>query len=157
VAAKKRSCPDHALSVAQTFFDFGTASKLEMRMLPEFFTGRSASKTPEMYIQSRNFMVRSYQRMLDASADGQAYLTGTECRRKLAGDACSTLRIHEFLDRFGLINTRTGGKRPPSYPVTPPSMHLWNPTPPAAPPSRALKAAGDARKERPSARPAATS
>lgn len=45
-----------------------------------------------MYMQSRNFMVRSYQRMLEAGKDGQAYLTGTDCRRKLAGDACSTLR-----------------------------------------------------------------
>lgn len=65
------------------------------------------------------------------------------------------VRMHEFLDRFGLINTRTGGKRPPSYPVTPPSMHLWNPTPPASPPSRALKAAGDARREKQAGRPAA--
>lgn len=48
--------------------------------------------TVQMYMQSRNFMVRSYQRMLEADKDGQAYLTGTECRRKLAGDACSTLR-----------------------------------------------------------------
>lgn len=48
--ARKRTCPDHALPVAQTFFDFDTASKLEMRMLPEFFTGRSASKTPEVRI-----------------------------------------------------------------------------------------------------------
>ncbi|CAN0509092.1 unnamed protein product, partial [Ectocarpus sp. 12 AP-2014] len=85
-------CPDHALPVARTFFDFEAVSGLEMRMLPEFFTGRSASKTPEMYMQSRNYMVRSYQRMLEVDPDGQAFLTGTECRRKLAGDACSILR-----------------------------------------------------------------
>lgn len=41
-------CPDHALQVARTFFDFEAVSGLEMRMLPEFFTGRSASKTPEV-------------------------------------------------------------------------------------------------------------
>lgn len=53
----------------------------------------SASTTMlQMYMQSRNYMVRSYQRMLEADADGQAFLTGTECRRKLAGDACSILR-----------------------------------------------------------------
>ena len=48
VEANKRQCPDHALPVARTFFDYGEASKLEMRMLPEFFTGRSPSKTPEV-------------------------------------------------------------------------------------------------------------
>eukprot|EP00903_Cladosiphon_okamuranus_P012654 g11837.t1 len=141
-AAKRRSsCPDHALPMARAFFDFETVSGLEMRMLPEFFTGRSATKTPEMYIQSRNYMVRSYQRMLENDAEGQAFLTGTECRRKLAGDACSILRIHDFLDRFGLINTRAAGKRPASLPLAPPSMHLWNPpttqTPTPTPPHAA--------------------
>lgn len=48
-AAKRRdSCPDHALPVARTFFDYETVSGFEIRMLPEFFTGRSASKTPEV-------------------------------------------------------------------------------------------------------------
>lgn len=37
-------------------------------------------------------------------------------------------RIHDFLDRFGLVNTRTGGRRPPSYPVPPPAVHLWTPS-----------------------------
>lgn len=46
----------------------------------------------QTYMQSRNYMVRSYQRMLDADRDGEGYLTATECRRKLAGDACSILR-----------------------------------------------------------------
>ncbi|CAN0441572.1 unnamed protein product, partial [Scytosiphon promiscuus] len=92
VKRRRSSCPDHALPVARTFFDFEAVSGLERRLLPEFFTGRSASKTPEMYMQSRNYMVRSYQRMLAADPDGKPYLTGTECRRKLAGDACSILR-----------------------------------------------------------------
>lgn len=39
-------------------------------------------------------------------------------------------RIYDFLDRFGLINTRTGGKRPPSVQLPPPAMHVWSPTPP---------------------------
>ncbi len=52
----------------------------------------------QMYMQSRNYMIRSYERMLEADGGGgggggrQAYLSATECRRKLAGDACSILR-----------------------------------------------------------------
>lgn len=45
---RPRQCPDHALPVARTFFDFDTVSRFEMRMLPEFFTGRSTYKTPEV-------------------------------------------------------------------------------------------------------------
>lgn len=45
---RERGCPAHALPVARTFFDFHTVSSFEMRMLPEFFTGRSAWKTPEV-------------------------------------------------------------------------------------------------------------
>lgn len=47
-APRARECPEHALPVARTFFDFSTVSNFEIRMLPEFFTGRSASKTPEV-------------------------------------------------------------------------------------------------------------
>lgn len=41
-------CPDHASPNARTFFDFDTISTFEMRMLPEFFTGRSVFRTPEV-------------------------------------------------------------------------------------------------------------
>lgn len=34
----------------------------------------------------------------------KTYLTGTTCRRNLAGDACGILRIHAFLESWGLIN-----------------------------------------------------
>lgn len=46
--SKGPRCPEHALPVARSFFDFNTVSHFEMRMLPEFFTGRSASKTAEV-------------------------------------------------------------------------------------------------------------
>ena len=46
--AKGPRCPEHALPVARAFFNFDAVSGFEMRMLPEFFTGRSASKTAEV-------------------------------------------------------------------------------------------------------------
>lgn len=52
----------------------------------------------QAYIQSRNYMVRTYQRMVEYERDGEGYLTGTECRRKLAGDACSILRWVTFVN-----------------------------------------------------------
>lgn len=34
----------------------------------------------------------------------RAYLTATTCRRRYAGDACTILRVHAFLEHWGLIN-----------------------------------------------------
>lgn len=34
----------------------------------------------------------------------RAYLTATTCRRRIAGDACTILRVHAFLEHWGLIN-----------------------------------------------------
>ena len=46
----------------------------------------------------RNYMVNA------SRAAPHVYLTATACRRNLAGDACSILRVHEFLTHWGLIN-----------------------------------------------------
>jgi hypothetical protein len=32
------------------------------------------------------------------------YLSGTDCRKKIGGDVCTILRVHDFLDAFGVIN-----------------------------------------------------
>lgn len=38
------------------------------------------------------------------SQNAATYLSATDCRRKIAGDVCTIIRIHEFLDVFGVIN-----------------------------------------------------
>lgn len=70
----------------------------EQRALPEFFSGRSALKTPAIYVEYRNFMINTYQQNPDM------YLSQTACRRNLAGDVCAVLRVHQFLEHWGLIN-----------------------------------------------------
>jgi len=32
------------------------------------------------------------------------YLSATTCRRHLSGDVCAILRVHAFLEKWGLIN-----------------------------------------------------
>lgn len=46
----------------------------------------------------RNFMIDTYR------LNPKEYLTATACRRNLAGDVCSILRVHAFLEQWGLIN-----------------------------------------------------
>eukprot|EP00750_Incisomonas_marina_P026144 INCI5875.20.p1 GENE.INCI5875.20~~INCI5875.20.p1 ORF type:complete len:913 (-),score=155.31 INCI5875.20:597-3335(-) len=47
---------------------------------------------------ARNYLVRLYK------LDPSRYLTATESRRLLAGDACTIIRLHGFLERHGLVN-----------------------------------------------------
>ena len=50
------------------------------------------------YMAYRNFMVDTYR------LNPNEYLTITACRRNLAGDVCAIMRIHAFLEQWGLIN-----------------------------------------------------
>ena len=61
-------------------------------------TGTCTSRTPQLYQHSRNAMIHQYQK------DPNTYLSATQCRRMIAGDAGSLLRVHSFLERHGLIN-----------------------------------------------------
>lgn len=80
------------------WFDFNTIHEIELESLPEFFCGKYPSKTPESYKEYRNFMIKLYRE------NPAGYLSATTCRRHLAGDACAIIRLHAFLELWGLIN-----------------------------------------------------
>lgn len=80
------------------WFDITTVNKIESRALPEFFNDRNKSKTPTVYKEYRDFMINTYR------MNPIEYLTITACRRNLTGDVCAILRVHAFLEQWGLIN-----------------------------------------------------
>ncbi|KAL9095211.1 MAG: hypothetical protein Q9165_002467 [Trypethelium subeluteriae] len=80
------------------WFDMNTIHNLERKALPEFFNERNRSKTPAVYKDYRDFMVNTYR------LNPAEYLTVTACRRNLAGDVCAIMRVHAFLEQWGLIN-----------------------------------------------------
>lgn len=80
------------------WFDMHTIHNLERKALPEFFNSRNRSKTPAVYKDYRDFMVNTYR------LNPAEYLTVTACRRNLAGDVCAIMRVHAFLEQWGLIN-----------------------------------------------------
>uniref|UniRef100_A0A1I8FJZ9 SWI/SNF related, matrix associated, actin dependent regulator of chromatin subfamily c member 2 n=1 Tax=Macrostomum lignano TaxID=282301 RepID=A0A1I8FJZ9_9PLAT len=90
----------HAIIVPSyaTWFDYNSIHALERRSLPEFFLEGRPTKTPEAYLACRNFMIDTYR------LNPQEYLTFTACRRNLHGDVCGILRVHAFLEQWGLIN-----------------------------------------------------
>ncbi|POM67704.1 SWIRM domain containing hypothetical protein [Phytophthora palmivora] len=99
-----------AVPRCSTWFAMDKINPIEKRMLPEFFA-ENASKTAEIYLKYRNYMVHAYRQQPGV------YLTATACRRNLAGDACAILRVHEFLTHWGLINFHV----PPH--AMPPTVH----------------------------------
>lgn len=91
---------DVASSDSLSWFRKDSIHQIEKREFAEFFDGRSPSKTPTAFLEYRNFMIQTYEQ------NPNQYLTQTACRRNLAGDVCAILRIHSFLEHWGLINYR---------------------------------------------------
>ena len=81
-----------------TWFDMHEIHPLEKKSLPEFFNNRNRSKTAAVYKDYRDFMINTYR------LNPVEYLTVTACRRNLAGDVCAIMRVHAFLEQWGLIN-----------------------------------------------------
>lgn len=52
------------------------------------------------------------------------YLTSTACRRNLAGDVCAIMRVHAFLEQWGLINYQVDGEARPMPVGPPPTSHF---------------------------------
>ncbi|KAJ3642323.1 hypothetical protein Zmor_025120 [Zophobas morio] len=100
------------------WFDYNAIHEVEKRALPEFFNGRNKSKTPEIYLAYRNFMVDTYR------LNPTEYITSTACRRNLAGDVCAIMRVHAFLEQWGLINYQVDTDSRPTPMGPPPTSHF---------------------------------
>ncbi|KAI1007465.1 hypothetical protein K3495_g758 [Podosphaera aphanis] len=96
-----------------TWFDMNKINNIERKALPEFFNNRNRSKTPAVYKDYRDFMINTYR------LNPIEYLTVTACRRNLAGDVCAIMRVHAFLEQWGLINYQVDADQRPSS-VCPP-------------------------------------
>ncbi|KAI8992107.1 hypothetical protein BDF20DRAFT_810930 [Mycotypha africana] len=96
-----------------SWFDFKNIHPNEIRSLPEFFNDRNKSKNPTTYRTYRDFMINTYR------MNPVEYLSITACRRNLTGDVCAILRVHSFLEQWGLINYQVDHDSKPSS-VSPP-------------------------------------
>ncbi|KAF9530189.1 SWIRM-domain-containing protein [Crepidotus variabilis] len=100
------------------WFDMSKIHPVERRALPEFFNSRNRSKTPSIYKDYRDFMINAYRlRPLD-------YLTVTACRRNLAGDVCAIMRVHAFLEQWGLLNYQIDPEQRPAVLAPPFTGHF---------------------------------
>ncbi|CAK9782513.1 chromatin remodeling-related protein [Cutaneotrichosporon oleaginosum] len=96
-----------------SWFSLSTIHPIERKSLPEFFSKRNRSKTPAIYKDYRDFMINTYR------LNPGEYLTVTACRRNLAGDVGAIMRVHGFLEQWGLINYQVDPDTRPA-PLGPP-------------------------------------
>merc|ERR1712051_609645 len=101
-----------------SWFDYNAIHSIEKRAVPEFFNGKNKSKSPEIYLSYRNFMIDTYR------LNPTEYLTSTACRRNLAGDVCAIMRVHAFLEQWGLINYQVDIDSRPTVMGPPPTSHF---------------------------------
>lgn len=86
------------LPISSSWFNMDNIHEIEIKSLPEYFCGKFPSKTPQVYKNYRNFIINLYRE------NSTMYLSSNTCRKHLPGDACAILRIHAFLEHWGLIN-----------------------------------------------------
>ena len=104
-----------------SWFNMDEIHEIEKKSLPEFFNGKFPSKNPEIYKKYRNFIIHLFRQ------NPSIYLTGTACRRHLSGDVCAILRLHKFLEQWGLINFKLDPKYKPNNNFVPKSFNYKAP------------------------------
>ncbi|GAB2265907.1 hypothetical protein Dimus_000937 [Dionaea muscipula] len=87
------------------WFKWDAIHECEVRLMPEFFDGKSPSKNPSVYKYYRNSIVKKYR------VNPVRKIAFTEIRRTLVGDVGSIRRVFDFLETWGLINYSPSGKQ----------------------------------------------
>lgn len=90
------------------WFNISEIHEIEKRSLPDFFDSSSIYKSPKAYKDTRNFMINTYR------LSPYEYLTITAVRRNIALDVASIVKIHSFLETWGLINYQIDPRSKPS-------------------------------------------
>uniref|UniRef100_A0A7N0ZRS4 SWI/SNF complex subunit SWI3C n=1 Tax=Kalanchoe fedtschenkoi TaxID=63787 RepID=A0A7N0ZRS4_KALFE len=89
----------HVVPMHSDWFSLGTIHRLERQNVPNFFSGRSASLTPEKYMECRNRIVAMYVQ------NPEKRLLAANCHGLFSGiDPEDVNRIVRFLDNWGIIN-----------------------------------------------------
>ena len=114
----KKKIKEISIPISSSWFDIDKINEIEVNSLPEFFNNQYPSKTPEVYKNYRNFIINLYRE------DPNKYLTATTCRRHLSGDVCSIIRLHSFLEHWGLINFKVDPLLKPTNSFLPKSYNF---------------------------------
>ncbi|CAM6043338.1 unnamed protein product [Sphagnum compactum] len=104
----------HAIPSHAGWFSWTKIHHLERRGLPEFFTGKLQAKTPEVYKEFRNVIIKKCRENPSNLITSADFVQGGG-QHHLIGDEKAMSRVLEFLDHWGLINYQAPPKRLPVW------------------------------------------
>ncbi|GER50374.1 DNA-binding family protein [Striga asiatica] len=111
-AIKSRDANVHVVPLHAGWFSWTKIHPLEERMLPSFFNGKSESRTPEIYMEIRNWMLKKFH----LNPSEQVELKNLS--ELTAGKLDARQEVLEFLDYWGLINYHPFPDQEPSAVLT---------------------------------------
>ncbi|KAL9238196.1 hypothetical protein vseg_012657 [Gypsophila vaccaria] len=95
---RSRAQNSHVVPVAAGWFSWTTLHPIEKQALPSFFNGKSESRTPEVYTEIRNWIMKRFH------ANPNTDIELKDMLELSSGDSDAKQEVLEFLDHWGLIN-----------------------------------------------------
>ncbi|XP_020600365.1 SWI/SNF complex subunit SWI3D [Phalaenopsis equestris] len=97
-AVRSRGVRVHVVPTSAGWFSWEKIHELEKHALPSFFNGQSESRTPEIYLEIRNAIMKKFH------VDPQTPVEVKDLSEISAGELGVRQEVMEFLDHWGLIN-----------------------------------------------------
>ncbi|KAL0384103.1 UNVERIFIED_CONTAM: SWI/SNF complex subunit SWI3D [Sesamum radiatum] len=97
-AIRSRDANVHVVPIHAGWFSWTKIHPLEERMLPSFFNGKSESRTPEIYMEIRNWIMKKFH------LNPNAQIELKHLSELTVGELDARQEVMEFLDYWGLIN-----------------------------------------------------
>lgn len=86
-----------SIPISTIWFSNKQIHYLEKKSFPEFFVN-NLQRTPDKYKYIRNQIISLCE------SHSQSYISASECLNHISGDCCDIIRIHSFLEHWGIIN-----------------------------------------------------
>ncbi|CAA2998970.1 SWI SNF complex subunit SWI3D [Olea europaea subsp. europaea] len=97
-AIRSRDANVHVVPIHAGWFSWTKVHPLEERMLPSFFNGKSESRTRELYMEIRNWIIKNFR------SNPSAQVELKDLAELTVGELDARQEVMEFLDYWGLIN-----------------------------------------------------
>ncbi|XAR72821.1 hypothetical protein NMG60_11019591 [Bertholletia excelsa] len=97
-AIRSRDANVHVVPIPAGWFSWMRVHPLEERTLPSFFNGKSESRTPEIYMEIRNWIMRKFHE------NPSKQIELKDLSELSVGELEAKQEVMDFLDHWGLIN-----------------------------------------------------
>lgn len=97
-AIRSRGANAHVVPSHCGWFSWTKVHPIEERTLPSFFNGKSEARTPDMYMEIRNWIMKKF------NSNPNTQIELKDISELEVGDSEARQEVMEFLDYWGLIN-----------------------------------------------------